>query len=126
MVLVVGAASDLHRVAGLTVAGGGSATCAVGISMSRRGHRRGDGLAMDFWFPISSASGRYLLLHRLGVEGSCDGAMAASPLGLATDRWWPWSVQGLWLVDGRSGAAPRRRRRGKLDLEVEGELGMRP
>ena len=35
-------------------------------------------------------------------------------------------MQGVWLADGRSGVAPRRRRLGRPDLEVEGELGVRP
>ena len=37
-----------------------------------------------------------------------------------------WFVLGLWSTAGGSGAASRRHRRERPDLEVEGELGDRP
>ena len=94
--------------------------------MSRRGRRCGGGLVMDFWSPSSSAAARRLLRRRQEEGGGDAGAWAACLLRRAAGWWMPWSVQGLRLAAGRSGAAPRRRRPGRPDLEVEGELGARP
>ena len=70
---------------------------------------------------------RRRFLRRCWEEGDwCVGAVAVGPLRLAADWWMPWPVQGLWSAAVGSGAAPRRRRLGRPDLEVEGELGARP
>ena len=46
---------------------------------------------------------------------------------LACFGWWmAWPVLGLRSAAGRSGVAPRRRRLGTPDLEVEGELEVHP
>ena len=97
-----------------------------GAPLSRRARRRGRGLVMDFCFSFLAVP-RRRFLRRCWEEGDwCVGAVAVVPLRLAADWWMPWPVQGLWSTAVGSGAAPRRRRLGRPDLEVEGELGARP
>ena len=95
--------------------------------MSRR-DRRGDGgdLVMDFWSSSSSTSRQRLLQRWREGGGWCAGAATVGLLWLAVVRWMPWPVLGLRLVEGRSGADLRRRRRGAPDLEVEDVLGAGP
>ena len=97
-----------------------------GVLLPRQGRRCGGDFAMGFWCSSSSASARRSLRRRQEEGARGAGAMAARLLGLAAGWWMPWSVQVLWSAVVRSGAAPRRRRLGRPDLEVEGELGVRP
>ena len=92
--------------------------------MSRQGNR-GDGgdLAIDFCFPASSSSRRHFLLRHREVGDWCTGA-AAVDLGKADLD--VWSVLGWWWSAGGSGAVPRPRRRGDLDLEDDDRLGVVP
>ena len=94
-----------------------------GALVSRRGRRRGDDFARDFCSSSSSASWRCPLQRRQEEEECCAGAMAAGFVCLAVGSRVPCSVLGLWSVVGGFGAARRRLRRERLDLEVEGELG---
>ena len=75
----------------------------------------------DTLFPYTT-----LFRSRREEGGSCAGASDAGLLRLAVGWRMPWSVLGVWSVDGGSGAAPRCLRREGLDLEVEGELGAGP
>jgi hypothetical protein len=116
-------ARSLLLMVSLLTVGGGS----VGAALSRR-DRWGDGgdLVMDFWSSSSSASRQRLLQRWWEDGGLCAGAATVGLLWLAVVRWISWLVLGLRLVEGRSGADLRRRRRGAPDLEVEDELGAGP
>jgi len=115
-------ASSLLLLVGLAAAGGGS-----GSRLSNRVDCSG-GNHLDVVFVLvprrrgDAASGVVMGIRSLW----CAGAAAVGLLWLAVVRWMPWPVLGLGLVEGRSGADLRRRRRGAPDLEVEDELGAGP
>ena len=114
-------APDLRLVAGLAVAGGGSAG-----GLSRQGRQRDGGPVMDFWFSLSVASCWYLLRCWWGEGGRCVGAMVASLLWLAEGWRTLASVLVWWSVAGGSAAASRFRRREQAGLEVVASLGAGP
>ena len=97
-----------------------------GARLSRRGRWRGGGSVMDFWFPLSVASGRHPLQCRRGVGERCAGAMVARLLWLAAGWRTMASVLGWWSVAGGSAAVSRHRRRERADLEVDVSLGAGP
>ena len=69
-------ASDLLLVVASAAAGTGSVSIFAGASVSRRGHRCGGGLVMDFCSSVSAASCRRPLQRRWGEGGFCAGAAA--------------------------------------------------
>ena len=81
---------------------------------------------MDFCASPPSATWWCLLQCRQGGGGRSAGATAAGLAGLAAAWMVPWLVLVWWMVAGRFGALPRRRRLELPDLEDEGQLGAVP
>ena len=105
----------------MATAGGGSLSF-----LSRRGHRRGGALVLDFCCSFLLASRRGLLRHRREEGEWFAGASAVGRQRLAAGWRNLWALQGVRPDGGRSCSAPRRRRLERADLEVEIEPGDDP